>query len=570
VKKWNKWLATTTILTLAVGTVAGCGSNSNSGSDSASDANAKPVDGGSVTLQLPSTPDNDFNPIVGNNQYTQFAAYNFVHEMLFQEQPDGTFAPNLAKSYDISPDKKTVTIHLREDAKWSDGQPITADDVAFTYNVIATKEYTEVLQGPQDVSQFQGYDVLHNKNSYDDVAAGKLSMSGVKVIDQHTVAVTLKDALANALTQVNQYVIPKHIWAKIPVNQWKVAEQDVKNDVSSGPFKLTDYKAKEYYTLEKNDNFFGNKPHLDKIIWKVVPADTAAGQLKNGQLDMVMWVKPADLKLYETLSNVNKIETPNWGYQYLGFKLNNKYLKDKALRQAIAYSIDRDSIIKALFQGHASKTEVPVPRGFYYPKDGEIPTYNYDPEKAKQILKDAGYKLGPDGKWLDKDGQPMKLTLSYPKGNPTREQAAPMYVDYMKKIGLDVTLNPPTDFATLIERVQKDDPSVQMWLMGGGFTRLDPDQTGAWGANDPANLTRWNNKQNEELVAEAISPKASDPNVRRDIMIKWEKLYKEELPELEMYTENSIYFYNKRLHGVKNYQNVYDIYYHPEDWWVSK
>jgi peptide/nickel transport system substrate-binding protein len=563
-------LATTSILTLAVGTVAGCGANSSSAGSTGSNDNAKPVDGGSVTLQLPSTPDTDFNPIVGNNEYTNFAAWQFVFDQLFQEQPDGTFSGKLAKSYDISSDKKTVTLHLNPDAKWTDGQPITSDDVAFTLNVIATKEYQEVLQGPQTVTQIQGNEALSAKNCYADVASGKLSMSGIKIIDPKTIAITLKDAVANPLTQINQYVIPKHIWAPIPIDQWKVKEQDLKNDVSSGPFKLVDYKSKEYYTLEKNDNYYGGKPHLDKITWKVVPAESAAGQLKNGQLDMVMWVKPSDMKLYDTLSNVTKIETPQWGYQYIGLKLNNKYLQDKALRQAIAYSINRDAIIKALFQGHAVKTDVTIPRGFYYPKDGEVTTYDYNPEKAKQILKDAGYKQGPDGKWLGKDGQPMKLSLSYPKGNATREQAAPMYVDFMQKIGLDVTLNPPTDFATLYNKVQKDDPSIQMWLMGGGFTRLDPDQTGSWGANDPANFAHWNNKQNEQLTKEAISPKASDPNVRRSIMLQWEKLYKEELPEIDVYSENDIYYISNRLHGVKNYNNVYDIYYNPQDWWVSK
>jgi peptide/nickel transport system substrate-binding protein len=568
-KKWSKLLSSTAIVSLAAGSLVGCG-GSNTSPTPSQDTSTKPVDGGSVTLQLPSTPDGDFNPIVGNNMYTTFATYMFVHETLFQEMPDGSFQPNLAESYEISPDKKTVTIHLRKGAKWSDGQPITADDVAFTYNVEATKEYMDVLQGPQDVSMFQGYEQLNNKDSYADVAAGKLSMSGVKVIDPYTVSVTLKDALANALTQVNGYVIPKHIWSKIPINQWSVAEQNIKNDVSSGPFKLTDYKAKEYYTLSRNDYFYGSKPHLDTITWKVIPPDTAAGLLKNGQLDEVTWVDPSDMKLYDTLPNVTKIDTPQWGYQYIGFKLKNQFLQDVKLRQAIAYSIDRNAIINALLKGEGKTVDVPVPRSFYYPKPSEVPPYTYDPAKAKQILKDAGYKLDANGHWETPDGKPITLTLSYPKGNQVRELAAPMYVKYMQDIGLNVQLNPPTDFATLYKKVLSDDPSISMYLMGGSFNHLDPDQTGSWGANDPQNLSRWNNKENEDLVKEAISPAASDVNKRRDIMIQWEKLYHEQLPEFDVYSQNDIYYISNRLHGVKNYNNVYDIFYHPELWWVSK
>jgi peptide/nickel transport system substrate-binding protein len=574
-KKWSKVVATTSIVALAMGAIAGCGSqgadkNTSPNKDQTQTAtNDKPVDGGTVTLQTPSTPDEDLNPIIQNSTYDQWVYVQAQYPYLLQEQKDGTYKPDLAKGYQISDDKKTVTFQLRDNAKWSDGQPITADDVVFTYQVLASKEYQDVLAGPIDASHIKGYDDFQKKYTYKDIQSGKAVLEGVKKIDDHTVSVTLDDALATLLLQANVVPIPKHVWANIPIDQWKTAQQDLKNVVVSGPFKLTDMKAKEYYTLERNDNYFGSRPHLDKIVWKVVPADTAAGQLKNGELDEVTWVKAADLPLYENIPNVQKLEVAQWGFQYIGFKTNDKYLKDKALRQAIAYSIDRKSLIDGIFKGHAKQMDVPIAlQSWAYPKEGEVQTYTYDPEKAKQILKDAGYKQGPDGKWLGKDGQPMKLTLSYPKGNKTREQAAPIYVQDMQKIGLDVTLNPPKDFASYFNDVKKD--QVQMFLVGSGFNTVDPDQTGQWGAKDPANYDRWVNPEQEALVKDAISPKAFDINYRRADMIKWEKIFLEDLPEFPVYSENDIYFWNKRLHGPQDTGNVWDIFYNFQDWWVDK
>jgi peptide/nickel transport system substrate-binding protein len=575
-KKWSKVLATTSVVAIAMGAVAGCGSqatssssNTNQSSSNTAD-NSKPVDGGSVTLQTPSTPDEDLNPDIQNSEYDQWVYVQPAFEKLLNEQADGTYTPALAKSYDISPDKKTVTFHLRDDAKWSDGQPITADDVVFTYNVTATKEYQDILQGPITTTNIVGYDKLNSKNSFADMVAGKVSLDGVKKIDDHTVSVTFNQPIASMLYQANQiYPIPKHIWSKIPIEQWKQAEQDLKNFVCSGPFKLTDMKQKEYYTLERNDNYYGNRAHLDKITWKVVPSQTAAGELKNGELDMVAWPAPTDLPLYNSIPNLNHIEVPSWSFQYLGFNCSSQYTNDKALRQAIAYSIDRDAIIKALFQGHAGKMDFPVAlQSFAYPKSGEVPTYNYDPAKAKQILKDAGYKQGPDGKWLGKDGKPMKLTLSYPKGNPTREKAAPMYVDFMQKIGLDVTLNPPKDFASYFADIKNG--NFQMYLIGSDFTTVDPDQTGQWGEHDPANYNRWVNKESDRLVADSISEKAFDINYRRNAMIQWEKVFSEDLPEFVLYNEHDSYYWNKRLHGVKEDNRVFDIFYDFENWWVDK
>jgi peptide/nickel transport system substrate-binding protein len=562
-KTWCKWLASTTVVALALSAVTACGTTSTTSTENGSNSadHATPKDGGTVTLSMYSSPGGDYNPVMSQDIYDQWA-YGFTYEMLMNQNGDLSNAPGLAKSWDISQDKKTITFHLR-DTKWTDGEPFTADDVAYTYDVLASKQYAEVLQGPESY-------LVSGVEGYDDVNSGKADhLSGVKVIDPHTIAITLKEPNAAALSTngLNFYIIPKHIWSKIPMVQWKQAESDPKNLVGTGPFKIADIKPNESVTLTKNDQYWGGKPHLDKIVWKVVNQDVAPGLLKNGEIDEATWVTPNDFSLYKGLPNVKVFETPDWGYQFLGWKLNNPKLKDLKLRQAMAYAIDRQGIVKALLGGHGVVLDVPLSPASWAtaPKD-QLTTYPYDPEKAKKLLDEAGYKMGPDGYRTDPQGKPLTLSLSYPLGNKVREKSAPLIQKYLKDVGLNVTLNPPKDFKSFEDDVNKDKPNIELFLMGMS-TSTDPDQTGLWGPKDTYNDSRWINPQSDALIKEAISAKAYDQNYRKQVMYQWEQLYTKEIPTLILYSQNDIYVYNKRLHGVT--ENALGILQYPEKWWVS-
>jgi peptide/nickel transport system substrate-binding protein len=560
-KKWNKVLASTTIVALAMGALVGCGNNSNQPTNTDQNTSSeKPVDGGTLTLSMYSAPSGKYNPLVQDDIYDQWAGL-FTFEYLMNQNGDLSNAPALAKSWDVSDDKKTITFHLR-DTKWQDGQPFTADDVAYSFNLLASKDYNDVIQGP---FQYQVSDV----QGFDEVSQGKAKeMSGVKVIDPHTISVTLKEPNAAALSTngLDIPIIPKHIWEKIAPKDWVTAMQDPKNLVGTGPYKIVDIKPNESVTLEKYDDYWGGKPHIDKIVWKVVNQDVAAGLIKNGEIDEATWVPPSDFNLYKSLSNVKIFETADWGYQYLGFKLNNPKLQDKTLRQAIAYAINRKGLVDSLLGGHGVVLDVPISPASWAlaPKD-QINTYPYDPEKAKKMLDDAGYKVGPDGFRTDKNGKPLTISLSYPTGNKVREKSAPIILQNLKDIGLNVTLNPPKDFKSYSKDVQQD--KAEMWLMGFSVS-TDPDQTGLWGPHDQYNYYHWNNPQSDALIKDAISAKAYDQNYRKQAMFKWEKLFTEELPMIPLYSQNDIYVYNKRLHGVT--ENALGILQYPEKWWLSK
>ncbi|UOF90531.1 ABC transporter substrate-binding protein [Fodinisporobacter ferrooxydans] len=562
-KTWGKVVAATALASLTLTSIVGCGgaTGSNASNPIAQDT-GKPVDGGTLTLSMSSAPAGKYLPQVWDNEYDQWVAM-FTYDTLLEYDKDLAYKPLLAEKWVISDDKKTITWHLNPNAKWTDGQPVTADDLAWTWNWMASKAYNDVIQGPYqgNVSYIEGFDQASKGRAQ--------TMSGIHVIDPHTLSVTLKKPYAAALAILGMtQVLPKHIWANVPPDQYKIKMQDPKMLIGDGPFKITGIKPGESCTYVRNPDYYGGKPHIDKIVWRVVNSDVAAGQVKNGALDEVSTVNPQDADIYKSFSNVTYFEFPSTYFQYLGFKLNNPILKDKNVRHAIAYAINRKGIITGLLKGHGDVLNAPIyATSWANPPADQVHAYNFNIDKAKKLLDDAGYKAGADGFRTDPQGNPFQLTLAYPLGNKVREKTAPIIAKELQQIGLNVKLLAPKDFSAFAADVQHDRDNG-MWLMGWGG-QIDPDQTGFWSKDAMYNYSHLDSPKEEQLVADAVSGQAFNQDYRKKTMWKWSKFMNDELPWLPLYGERDIFVWNKRLHGVEQYPTV-GIFQDVQNWWLSK
>lgn len=562
-KKWKIVVATTVTVALTIGVIAGCGSSTVSPSAYLTFDTDRPVDGGALTLSMFTAPSGKYLPGVWDNEYDRWVSL-FTYDTLFEYNKDLTFKSLLAQKWDLSSDKRTIIFYMNPNAKWSDGQAVTADDVAWTFNWLASKDYNDVIQGPYQmiVSYIEGFD---------EVSQGKAkTMSGIKVSDPHMIEITLAKPYAGALAIFGQgiQILPKHIWEHVPANQYKTAMQDPKNLIGDGPYVISKIVRGQSITLVKNPNYYGGKPHIDTIIWKVVNNHIAAGQMKNGEIDEVADIDPLDVPIYKSLSNVHIFEYPGLYYQYLGYKLNNPILKDKTVRQAIAYAIDRKGIIAGLLKGHGDVLNTPIyTTSWANPPAEQVNTYEYNPDKTKKMLDAAGYKVGANGFRTDKNGNPFELALAYPIGNKVREKSAPIIAKELQAVGLNVKLVAPKDFASFADEV-KNDKDIDLWLMGWGGS-IDPDQNGYWSKNSSYNYYHFDNPLEEALVTDAVSGKAFDPEYRKQVMWKWAKLMNDELPQLPLYGERNIFVWNTRLHGVQEFPTV-GIFEDPQNWWLSK
>ncbi len=541
--------------------IAACGKTDDAAKGG--DGDGKPVSGGTVTLAMFSAPKGLFEYAFYEDQYDAYVLGYTTSSLWTYDDKLQLNVGRLAEKWELSDDGKSVTINLRKDAKWSDGEPITVDDIIFAWETIASENYTKEAKAPR-------YYTVENIVGAKEVHEGKAdSLSGVEKKDDHTVVVNFVEATANALDNLWSTPMPKHIFDGMTAVEMKNSDHVKKADkiVSSGPFKFKEIKQNEYVILEKNEHWYEEgKPYLDEIHLKVMAQDVAMGALKNGQIDFLSDIAPAEFDTIKKMDHVTIEETQDFAYQYMGFKVKNPKLSNKKLRQAITYGINRQAMVDGILRGHGTVLNQHMPDASWAANEKLKDAYPYDPEKAKQILEEAGYKdVDGDGFVEDPDGKKLEISLDYPTGNPNREKAAVLIGEDLKKIGLNVNVKQPRDFAIHSDAVEKD--KVEMWLMGWSLTP-DPDPSGIWGSKDNWNFPRWENKKSDELIQKAKLE--LDREKAKEIYAEWTELVSEEAPYVFLFSENKIEAWNNRVKGVTFDWRGAIEHYKFTDWWIPK
>jgi peptide/nickel transport system substrate-binding protein len=332
-----------------------------------------------------------------------------------------TFAiePYLAKSWEASDDLKVWTFTLQENAVWHDGQPITAEDVKFTF---------ERILDP------------------DEGATNRRDLAGVEsieVIDEHTFKVTLKETdafFADRLSLGGLEPLPKHLLdGDAPLSSY--TDFNTTSPVGSGAFKMKQVVTGSSVELEAFDDFFFGRPKLDGLLFKVVAdINQRVVQLRTGDLDWVD-IEPVHIAQLEGQPNIEVINAASNRYQIMDWNHDATkwtFFVDPKVRQAMYYAVDRDQILQAVAQGHGVVNDSYVPPTIAWIPPTGIDQYKYDPEKAKALLAEAGWTDTDGDGILDKDGEPFKFYILVDKGNVQREQIGLILQQFYKDIGMDV------------------------------------------------------------------------------------------------------------------------------------
>ena len=369
--------------------VAACGSSSSGG---------EVKQGGVYRLGTPSTIDS-LNPFVAFNS-DAYSTFTYIYPELVQYNPKQQFVPDFARSWQVSPDGKVWTFHTQPNAKWSDGKPLTATDVAWTYNTIL-----KFQNGP--TANSAGY-VAHVKS--------------ITAPNATTVVLTYTRPVANVLSQVQQVpILPEHIWAQYATGNGK-ALMRFSNDapiVSGGPFILEKYTPKQIALFKRNPDFYGPKPHIDGFgLQFFATTDAMITALKSHQLDGAEMVPPTSVA---TLKAAHFIVPTVPSYTFDDFIINSnpqqqashKELLNPLLRQAFDTAIDRQAIVKTSLLGYgaAGSSIIGPATGHWY--NPAIKPASFNLAQANQLLDQAGYKMGPNGVRVA-DGHPMSYTVIIP------------------------------------------------------------------------------------------------------------------------------------------------------------
>lgn len=541
----------TAVVIAALLLATGCARSNVSGDGGGPDGG--PAVGGALHLSLPAAPKGVFNPVLYEDQYDG-AVLDLVFDGLLRLNERLEYVCNLCQSMEISRDSRRLTFRLKPGIRWHDGEPFTAEDVAFTIRTVLHPEYTGVRTG--DFSALLGVErMLDQRDALaEQVREGRLSplraaelrMAGwetwlkgegaeaIRVIDPLTISFTTSEPYAPILQSLSIRIIPAHIFRDVPVRQMQ-RHPATRQPVGTGPYRFVSYRPDQYIELERFLEYHGGEPFIEKIIYRIVNQDIAVGQLLAGELDAVR-IRPGDLDLIKNDPNVLVHALPAYGYQYMGLNHDHPVLGQKAVRQALAYGINRQAIVEQLLKGYGKVVSSHLPPVEWAYDPSVLNPYPYDPDKARALLAEAGWKERNEDGILVRAGQPLTFTLKYPAGNRIREAAAQLIQANLKELGIGVELQ-MMEFATLTRQVF-DQRKMDAWLLGWSLG-LDPDPAAIFLSDSKwGKVTGWHNPKSDELIRQGV--RALSPKDRRPIYTQWIRLINDELPYIFLYSEHDL------------------------------
>ncbi|HEU4487909.1 MAG TPA: ABC transporter substrate-binding protein, partial [Actinomycetota bacterium] len=440
----------------------------------------------------------------------------------------------LADYWEIAEDGRTYTFHLNQDAKWHDGTDITTDDVQFSFDALAN----------QEVGSSYTQSFLEATESW-------------RVIDEHTFEVVAREPLFTFLFDLVTWIIPKHIWESVPVADWRTdpgaTGQDPARVVGSGAWKFGEWLQGESITLVRNDNYFQKVPYIDSYVIRIWPDQTSViNALLNGELDSA-GLEPGDVETVEATEGLVVAIYPTRGFTFYGTNMDpekTRLFLDRPVRQALLHGLDRESIVNDIWLGYAEVAQGTQPVISYaYAPDRITTKYDYDPEKAKALLAEAGWTDSDGDGIVDKDGQPFAFELMYNTGSPTVDQLIAYMQDAWRAIGVDM-MPRAVEFSALSETITGDHNfDVVLLAFSWDPTFIQDAMFGCEQYEGGFNMVRYCNERVDELNAQA--KRTFDEEARRELLIEATNLVNEDLPVAVMHFGKARAGFSDRLQNFE-------------------
>ena len=466
----------------------------------------------------------------------------------FTLQPVGS----LAVGWESNADATIWTVYLRQGVTWQDGTPFTANDVKFTY---------DLQMNPATGSSYTA-----------DLTS---KIKSVEVVDDLTVRFTMNNTLVDAPLDVLGYaIVADHIWKNVDpaaVQQDPGATgQDPARVVGTGPFKFQEWVTGDNASAVRYDNYWGGAPKLDKYIYKVVP-DQAAGvaQLQTGEIDFFQGVSPSQVADFQGNPDVTITPANRLSFTFYGTNLDpakTTLFQDKEVRQAMLYAIDRESLVRDI-QFNFAQVAVGTmpPLSWAYNPDGIQNKYPYDPQKAKQLLQQAGWTDTNGDGTVDKGGKELAFTMYTNAGNQVREAYLTALQEFWAQIGIKMTpqLEP---FPALVDRITVS-RDFEAYLLGFGWSAA-PDQSAMWATNsyeNGFNTVKYSNPAVDQLLAQANAE--MDQQKRIQLYTQMQNLVLEDLPQAIIDFPQMPTGVNNRVHNI--FPSDINTYWNVETWWVE-
>ena len=480
-----------------------------------------------------------------------------VDQSMFEYDENRKLTNTGLASIEFDVEGKTVTIKLNgKDYKWSDGHPFTIDDYIFAIEAIGNKDYTGTRYNDR-YTNIVGMKDFHEGKSD--------KISGVEKVDDYTVKLHFEKMLPSmqlAGGAIPAYTMPKHIFKDIPVKEWEQSEY-VRGSkvVGLGAFTIESVVAGESVTLKANEYYYKGRPKLDKVVMQVVSPDAIVSEMKAGNYDIAT-MPSAQYESFKDLTNVTYVSTFAPSYEYIAFHLGkfdkatgknvtdpNAKMSDVKLRQAMGYALDIDAAGESLYNGLNYGTNsiiLPFFKDVYNP---EQEGFAYNPEKAKQLLDEAGYKdVDGDGIRENKDGSKLQINFAARTRDDANESLIQQYLLWWKEIGLDVQLytGRTIESNNFYEKIQADDPEIDVFA-GGWGVGYDPNPANLFGETAKFNFSRYVNEKGTEIMKKIASTEAFDEAKLKEFYKEWQAYAHDEAFLIQTIVGDSVTAVNKRV-----------------------
>lgn len=517
------------------------------GSAETSAAAAEGSTGGEKVITMAQTGDWDtFMPMNTTN-----AGADNVIELMFDRlmviNTDGTFGPRLAESWETNEAQDKITYHLNENAKWQDGEPVTAEDVVYSAQVASSSEFNYLRR--IRMQYFAGTDETGCETGTDSIE--------VKALDDHTVEFTLKTpmdpSIIYALVNRDFFIMPKHLLGDI-------SDTDLVNDafwqkpVGSGPCVFDSMESGVSIEFKANKDYYLGAPDFDRLVFKKVQSSNLLSGLMSGDIDVLSGNSQIPLADWEAAKNTQGIVTksvPTFAYQYMAMNTSRDYLTED-VRHAISLAINRQVIVDQLLQGEARIAIGPLAEDHPYFDEKLLPI-EYDPEKAKSMLEAAG--------WDSNRG----LEVMVSTGNEVREKSAILIQQDLQKIGIKTKIQ-TLDFPTLLTNARNGDYDL---CFIGSAGSVDPSESvpnvTAGYMNNFAQLSDPTLGQIGESGAKEITFEA-----RKKIYDQYQEELFKQMPMAFLYHTNDLFAYNEKLENVREGAIDYNVNKNVWEWKVNK
>ncbi len=387
-----------------------------------------------------------------------YTIFELVYNSMYELKLDGTFAPDLAERVSVSDDALTYTYVIKKGIKWHDGQPLTAKDIAFTYNLYLTHTDFATL------------------NSYTE------HFVSIEAPDDNTVIITVDRPVPNMESKlVFLYVLPEHIWKDHADD--KAAEFENLDMIGSGPFKMEEYVANEFVRLTANKDYYGAPPKVDEVVFQAFQnPDVMIQAIKTSQVDMITEMPHTGVAALKDVPNVkvatgallspdltdiifNQVDPENCPTADGGICSGHPALRDKNVRLAMAYATDKQKLIDVVMLGFATPGIALIPDGLREWFNKDIKDFPYDVAKANKLLDDAGYKdANGDGIRDMPDGsRPLTFRLNWPGTSVVGPRMGDLLSEMWKQIGISLELQAVEDDALTAKCCPALDYDIMIW-----------------------------------------------------------------------------------------------------------